>query len=330
MTEADLRHVLNLWSRAGFFRPGRLGDRMVIRSLTSAGCQTVRLNSQYERRTVARVHVPDDGAPLDDVGRPPSPWEVPVRAPADFQDHTCRLPLPHTEHVGICPECRGSGDVTCSRCHGRGEVDCSSCNGRGYTESSHFVSGHGPNDAGHWETRRDNCPWCRWGRVRCNSCNGSGSVECDDCKGRGRVKFFDQLTVKFHVARAAEAVGGAGLPAKLTLRSRGRVVHDEQAPRIEDMPPLEAAPQARELLAESHAADEGDTRLLFQRLHIEEVPVHAVVYSCGGSRERRLWIYGDDRKVHAPGAPRPWLKLAVLGLGIAALVAGVVWAASLL
>ena len=46
---------------------------------------------------------------------------------------------------------------------------------------------------------------------------------------------------------------------------------------------------------------------------------------CG--RSRRLWVYGRERRVHAPGAPKPWGKLALVGLAIALVVVGLVWAA---
>jgi hypothetical protein len=111
------------------------------------------------------------------------------------------------------------------------------------------------------------------------------------------------------------------------------VAHDERAPKIETSPPLEAlvVERVQEMLGQAHGQESSDTRLLFQRLSVEAVPVCEVIYSYRGGEPRSLWVYGEERRVHAPGAPRPWLKLTLLLGGLAAVIlAGLglaVWAA---
>ena len=71
--------------------------------------------------------------PLDDKGRAPGRWDIPVQPPRPyrFEDRTETYKLPHTEVVGTCPDCNGAGAVTCSNCNGAARNTCTRCRGLG-------------------------------------------------------------------------------------------------------------------------------------------------------------------------------------------------------
>jgi hypothetical protein len=79
--------------------------------------------------------------------------------------------------------------------------------------------------------------------------------------------------------------------------------------------------------ARSHARETDTTRLLFQKVHVEAVPVHEVVYEYRRPPGQRLWVYGHQRWIHAPRVPRPWLRLLLLLAILGGTIAAAVWAA---
>jgi hypothetical protein len=261
---------------------------------------------------------------VDDRGTPPEPWEMPARRPTDFEDRTEKFPVPHTEQVETCPTCNGLGQVTCAPCQGWGQTDCPFCQGRGYRERMVTRTENNASGAPQviTETVRDTCT-CLGGKVRCNVCAGRGKVQCTPCAGAGRVLTFDQLTVRFHVDERSEVLNATDVPPHLLQAASGKVRVVEDGERIENFPGVLPAVDeaARGLLQKSHTS-KGDTRLLFQRLRIEEVGVHEVRYSHAGTRVRRLWIFGDEQRVHAPGAPWSRLRVAlVVGIPLAVVAA---------
>src|SRR5262249_46498683 len=81
------------------------------------------------------------------------------------------------------------------------------------------------------------------------------------------------------------------------------------------------------LLRDSHAVGSG-SRVLLQRLRIEQIGIHEVLYRCGKAGQRQLWIYGDKEQVHAPNAPWAWWRalFIVLGFfGVFALIAALLY-----
>jgi hypothetical protein len=78
-----------------------------------------------------------------------------------------------------------------------------------------------------------------------------------------------------------------------------------------------------EMLRRSQSVKEGETRLLFQHLHVEYVAIQEVCYRYRNSPVKSLWIYGTDQRIHAPAVPRPWFKFAAVALGCVLLAAAV-------
>jgi len=160
---------------------------------------------------------------------------------------------------------------------------------------------------------------CAAGRVTCTQCGGNGRKTCASCNGSGRTKSFDQLSIRFRHASDKEVIGAAYVPEHYLQAARGEVVLDQSA--FHDVPAVasDADPRIGELVRKSRTVDERSTRLLFQHLHVERVPIHEIVYRYAGDT-KRLWIYGCEQEVYAPGAPWHWKQ----ALGIVAGVIGVV------
>ena len=328
------RQAINRWSRAGFFRVPNLGDRITVNQVVEHASYTVRLWSEYEHRSVGRSSKPYHGGAVDDRGTPPDPWEIPVRRPTDFEDRTETLPVPHTEQVETCSPCGGSGRVVCGTCGGTGNVACGTCGGSGIQtrmEQRSEQDAQG-NPVARMETVQHPCPFCAGGgRTTCSGCGGSGRRVCSGCGGAGRVKTFDLLTVQFRVDEHCEVLNTTEVPPAMLRASSGKVRVAEDGERVETFPGVrpEVDEKAHALLRQAQAA-KGDTRLLFQRLRIEEVGVHEVRYWYGGPPLRHLWIFGDEERVHAPGAPWSWGRVAAIVGGALAVVIAVAVALFLL
>lgn len=81
-----------------------------------------------------------------------------------------------TENDLDCPECGGEGRDECGNCDGSGQITCTECDGIGAEEGS------------------DTCDNCDGeGTVECNWCSGDGATDCDECNGRGRLTFYDDI-----------------------------------------------------------------------------------------------------------------------------------------
>lgn len=322
---ADVRYLLNHWSRKSFFRVKRLGDRISMIEVNPQSSYTFRLQTQYEDRTVSPHSEPYAGGAVDDRGIPPDPGDIPMPRPSDFQERTERVAVPHTERVSNCPRCSGRGTNTCGHCHGFGRVDCPWCNGTGYrtrTETRMEQDAQG-NPTSRVETIRENCT-CFTGKVQCTGCSGTGTQTCANCRGAGRIKTSERLTVHFHCPILTDVLHGAGVPNHLLRKASGEVVVDERAaPTVggSDMPP-EIQQAANALLQRAQPVDASKSRILLQWLHVERVQIQEVLYQYSGS-SKRLWIYGNEQHIYAPGVPRPWGRLAAI-LGGALLVVGAI------
>jgi hypothetical protein len=322
LSTADVRYLLNQWSRRGFFRIRRLGDRLSMLEVTPRSSYTLRLQTQYEERTAAPASQPYHGGPVDDKGVPPDPWDLPVRRPADFEERTERIPVPHTESVRGCPRCGGRARVPCTACHGSGRTTCTQCGGRGFrtrTETRSVPDAQG-NMVMQTANVEERCV-CFGGQVNCMHCAGSGTQTCPECGGAGRVKMFELLTVHFSCPCLKDVVQQSQIPSYLVGAASGALLIDQHGQTITDRPAVapEVDKRIETLLERARPADARTTRVLTQHLHVEQVNVQEVQYHYRG-QDKCLWIYGDEQRVYAPGLPRPWGKLALLVGGVVLLV----------
>jgi hypothetical protein len=140
---------------------------------------------------------------------------------------------------------------------------------------------------------------------------------------------FEQLTVRFRIRSQYEVLDTTEVPDEKFEKLRGEAIFTRHAPRIEGVAglPLTVAECGQKLLRESQSVDDRRSRVLFQDLGVERVPVHEVCYMYAGV-DRRLWIYGDGH-IHAPNAPwrrdrLVWVVAAVVG-GLALAIAAIVY-----
>lgn len=314
----DVRYLLNQWGAGSFFRVKRLGDRIAILEVNPRSSYKILLQSQYEDRTTSRGSDPYQGGTIDEHGQPPAPWSIAVDRPTSFQERTVQIRVPHTETVQTCPHCQGGGTTRCPHCSGSGRVNCTWCNGTGFrnrTETRMETDVQG-NQVQRMVTVQDPCT-CFMGKVNCSGCQGSGSITCSGCAGNGRVRTFDLLTVHFHCDTLHDVVHSTKVPNALLQQSAGQVLVDQQTEQVTscgEVPP-EIRERGQALLDKSRPTDPSQSHLLFQHLHIEQVPIQEVVYTFRNSGHKQLWIYGNDQRIYAPGAPKPWIRLAGLIIG---------------
>jgi hypothetical protein len=151
--------------------------------------------------------VPYTGGAVDDRGRPPGPWDLTVNKTTDFEERMEEMPVPHTEQVRPCERCDSRGRMTCTQCQGFGKVPCPWCHGTGYRTRTEMRNV--PDQFGNTVMKavevRDNCT-CFQGKVGCSACGGQCTVVCGDCRGNGRVKIFEHLTVHFRVDSQVEVI----------------------------------------------------------------------------------------------------------------------------
>lgn len=317
---AEARRLINVWCGNGFFRVKRLGDRLELEDVRAHYSYALRLQSQLEDRIVSRQQVPYHGGPVDDRGHAPRPWDIAVKQPTDFENRTETLTVPHTERVETCGQCEGAGMVRCEPCQGFGRVNCPHCQGRGFTERT-LLPGQ-PDQYGQTSTEQRivqmHCTTCYAGKVDCGTCNGHGKHNCPTCTGSGRVKTFDQLTVQFQAPVQNDVVDKTELPDELVGKVKGDVVLNERGPYLDRLPTVvpEVDFRVQKLLEQSRPTDAEKSRLHFQQIQVERVVVHEILYRHRGSGVKRLWFYGQEMQVHAPGVPRPWFKLLGIMFGI--------------
>jgi|GEM_PF-3267581 len=325
-TEDGAREIVNLWAAKGFFRLRNMGDKIFVQQLTPGAAYTIRLQTHYERRTVEQAETPYTGGPVDDRRRPPDPWQMPVRAPSEFEQRIERMTVPGTERVQMCGSCAGQGRVLCSQCNGQGQSTCPRCGGRGIIERT--VMEPGGRDAQGNPTSvtrmvQQRCS-CAGGLVRCTACMGNGRQTCSRCSGSGKTKSFEQLIVRFQAATQGEILDVTPVPDKWLGSLTGDPVVDLKAPRIDSAQSItpEVDSKLHELLAQSHAINTGEARILLQTLRVERVPLVEMDYKYAGV-ERKLWICGQQQEVYAPKAPWRRQRVLMVALGITLAIAAV-------
>jgi hypothetical protein len=324
--EEDAREIVNRWATKGFFRLRNMGDKIFVQQLSKGAAYTIRLQTHYEHRTVQQAETPYAGGPVDDRRRPPDPWQMPVRKPTEFEQRVERLTVPGTERVQMCGNCAGQGRVVCPQCNGQGQSTCPLCGGRGVVERQVMEPG-GVDARGNptsvMRVVRHRCS-CANGLVRCGACMGNGMQTCGRCNGSGKTKSFEQLIVRFQAATQGEILDVTPVPDKWLGSLSGDAVIDRKEPLIDGAvavtPDVDA--KVNELLAQSHAVDTGEARILLQALRVERIPLVEVAYKYAGV-ERKLWICGQQQEVYAPKSPWRRQRLLMVALAGAVVVAAI-------
>lgn len=154
-------------------------------------------------------------------------WSLALHSPEEYQSGSHKFtfggPLETCEHCRgkgkencsscsakgkrKCSSCSGSGEKDCSHCYGTLKMNCSACSATGsVTNSCRNCYGRGTtfdsktcyacNGSGRITERCYHCNngkvrcdnlYCRFGKVTCGRCSGSGKQECTKCSGTGSI-----------------------------------------------------------------------------------------------------------------------------------------------
>ncbi|XP_007888712.2 protein SSUH2 homolog [Callorhinchus milii] len=290
VTEDVARHALYQFAASRCCYQTSPSQDMVFQDLKPLNTYRYHLETFTEVRLPEWVHVPFTGQKVDssDYGSPPLPWDIAVKAPPMFQNHTHKVPVPHTAGVKKCHKCRGRGKYKCAKCWGKGNIKCAPCRGHGIVRNKRCLPCHGT------------------GVIRCGPCLGRGTRTCQVCKARGWLLFYIQLTVKW-VNNAFEQIADqeVGLPVTLFSKVTGQNIFVDESYQVYPVlgfpdPLIDQA--SYKGVQEHQQRFAGKTRILQQRQTIELIPVTQVHFQWKG-RTHDYFVYGTENKVYAPHYP---------------------------
>lgn len=291
--EAMLQHV----AEHCCYGKGAAQD-MTFRELKSSSAFHYTLETFAEARSTRWAYEPYKGQPIDgpECGPAPGPWDIQASAPSLFKSSKMDVEVPHTASVKPCHQCYGRGYERCFRCHGRGRLHCHMCHGSGRER----VLENG-------EHHHRHCHTCEGsGRRRCYTCNGFGQVTCSVCKSHGNLKCFIKLTIQWKNHEKDYIVERTALPDELIRSVSGQLAFEEQYPRvwpITHFPDQEVNTASKSIVTE-HSRAFPTERILMQRQRVRIVPVTQVLYSWKEQQDASFFVYGFERKVHAPDYPQ--------------------------
>ncbi|XP_067935197.1 protein SSUH2 homolog [Watersipora subatra] len=272
-------------------------EQMEMKDINPSNAFHYTLETFCEGRTTARTEIPYLGDAVDGPfnGPPPMPWDITCAPTQQFSDQVYKLPVPHTAEVRMCGMCLGGGFVRCNRCHGVGRDTCSHCSGRGHTV--HYRDG---------EHHHEHCHRCHGtGRDTCGRCHGNGRVPCPHCKGQGRVKAFIEMTITFKNYVTDYILEETAMPDELIRDVSGVEVFNQSMPQLWPITtfPVRQVNDNSVRLVEAAKRAHPTERQLQQRQILRAVPVTEVDYKFK-DRASKFWVYGMQRKVHAPDYPQ--------------------------
>ncbi|XP_054751524.2 protein SSUH2 homolog isoform X1 [Lytechinus pictus] len=261
------------------------------------------LETFTEKRTTKWVHEPFSGQPIDGPhnGPAPLPWNIAVNIPSMFQNSIAKVEVPHTASVKPCHDCHSIGFRRCHICYGRGRTRCHTCHGHGRRHVSHYDH-HEKRHISRWER----CSFCHgMGRRRCYTCHGHGQITCCTCSGRGSLKCFIQLTVNWTNHLNDNIVERTALPDELIRNVTGQVAFKEENARVWPINhfPDQAINQASKDLVQQHSGAFQLERILQQRHQVRIIPVAESICQWK-DKNFSFFVYGFERKVHAPDYPQ--------------------------
>eukprot|EP01130_Rhizamoeba_saxonica_P007125 TRINITY_DN2865_c0_g1_i1.p1 TRINITY_DN2865_c0_g1~~TRINITY_DN2865_c0_g1_i1.p1 ORF type:complete len:412 (-),score=78.51 TRINITY_DN2865_c0_g1_i1:68-1303(-) len=335
-TEDDARYVMEMKAQSTWFLRREFAMQCQITSFDVSNAYVCSLETfQEERRIVPdyRPYYRTDG-PVDGPhnGYPPSPWEIAMRPPGLFVNHTTTMVLPHTEEVRVCFNCAGGGMVTCWECSGRGNKKCHRCNGKGLTEHTRWIDN---GDRRISETYTESCFHCNGSGFRiCSLCDGSTRVVCPDCEGECQLVHYSRLDFNWTTLENSKVVKDnfdpelkKVLPDSRLKGAGGPVVLAEEDymvyPTAQDNHHFRVSPRVDEVCNLIIAGSVDHMKLLHrQRLIVRGLPVYEVSYLDNHS-SKRFWVYGTDHQVYAPSYPKSIPRIVALVVIILLILGGI-------
>ena len=105
----------------------------------------------------------------------------------------------------ICKKCNGVGTIMCPTCHQMGFVFCGACSQgiETYKDGNEVKKRTCSQCKGNYSRK---CPWCDYGRKKCNECNGIHNNRlCDKCNGKGiapyKIKEYERARTEYYQDR---------------------------------------------------------------------------------------------------------------------------------
>ncbi|XP_030853629.1 protein SSUH2 homolog isoform X1 [Strongylocentrotus purpuratus] len=303
LTDEEAREALLSYVAENCCYGKKAAKNLHVNDLKHTAAFHYTLETFTEKRTTKWVNEPFSGQPVDGPqnGPAPLPWSIAVNIPAMFTNSIAKVEVPHTASVKPCHDCHSMGFRRCHTCLGRGRTRCHHCHGHGRRHVNHYDH-HEKRHISRWES----CTFCHGrGRQRCFTCHGHGQITCCTCKGRGSLKFFIQLTVNWINHMNDNIVERTALPDELIRNVTGQVAFKEENARIWPINhfPDQAINQASRELVQQHSGAFQQERILQQRHQVRIIPV-AESLCRWKEKNFSFFVYGFERKVHAPDYPQ--------------------------
>jgi hypothetical protein len=152
------------------------------------------------------------------------------------------------------------------------------------------------------ETVQQACGSCHGGKQPCAHCSRTGHIRCVTCAGHRNVHLWDTITHSFEPRRDDLFLNATELPDQVVQSAPGESVWSGYLTAGSALPPMPdpLKAQLNGVLAAVSQVTAPERRVLHQHLAVTRIPVHYIVYSAGKTVKAHLWIYGVDRRVHAP------------------------------
>lgn len=290
-----VRHLLNRWSRRGFFRRASLGNLVEPEQIVSYNVYCYELHTAYETRTSPEPRVRPQAADEVSATLPvPSVWEVTVPDLADGISNGHELVLPNSLRVYTCTECQGAAKVICKTCNGSGTVE-------------RPQRTHGRNNSQGQEKVLGECPTCRgYSRMTCPACEGQANLVEEQVFTWSRADRLWENTDDMEALPEAE------------IRRRLRPVYNAPIDLFEGR--WHSVAPLAELLraAVDHAGEH--TRLVAAELRINGTPVTEVDYRLN-DRPHRLYFIGFDNALIGDWAMLNPERVALAALSVVLVLA---------
>ncbi len=340
--------ILNDWGSRGLFRGKNFGTSIHLQSIEPTPCYELCGCTQYERRSVRRAISPYYGGKIDDQGTPPSMWDMKVERPChEFVNTSRNIPVPHTERLLTCEECRGNRRIECALCEGSGEepcrqcyggrISCNACGGSGSVQGhtteyiwnyqtnstepvTRYVT-HSCNSCGGYGSF--SCHNCNGsGLVVCVSCNGDGDLRCETCDEQGKVREYKLLNVVFEYQSNSETIGAIEIPDEKLQQVAGVKIFQTEEDTITSLDGINDPRLTNHALEFLSQFTPSSSIMLYQELTITKIPVFKVAYKKHfAGKQKVLWIYGNEHQVYVDGqweAPKNLKKVATAALALSA------------
>lgn len=263
-------------------------DHVIVQILPS-NILHYQLETFTETRSVAYVHVPYSGGPIDGPGLGPAlgPWQIDVSPDSLFHDHVKKQPVPHTSSILKCFICDGRGLETCHSCKGSGNTVCSYCSHRPANSTIE-------------------CTTCKDTRsVTCSTCSGSGKEKCKKCQGHKMLKLYIELTVNYVNHQSDYVHQVTALPNELVKGVSGITITELNEPQvwpITNYPVPEINTASIDLIGKHRTAYQAE-RQIRQRQKLRSIEVSEVQFTWK-DHKCTYWVYGKEHKVHCPDYPQ--------------------------